>query len=144
MKKVLISVCFTLLALSPYSYALVDPDSLDSGLSVVSYLISADDMKIESYSRGKPSHLRLILCRNCMEKTYKISDNAVLELSRKPLKQDQLTIQIMKKEYAKVRVFIDRTKAQIISLHLDANSGDGEPPEENGNDEDNYDGVIKL
>lgn len=144
MKKILTTLCFTLLALSHYSYALIDPDSLDPGLSVVSYLIPADNMKIESYTQGKPSHLRLVLCRNCIEKTYKISDSAVLELSRKPLQQDQLTIQIMKKEYAKVRVFIDRTKAQIISLHLDANSGDAEPPEENGNDEDNYDGVIKL
>lgn len=143
MKKILTTLCFTLLALSQYSHALVDPDSLDSGLPVVSYLIPADNMKIESYAQGKPSHLRLVLCRNCMEKTYKISDSAVLELSRKPLKRSDLTIELMKKEFNKIRIGIDRTKGEIIYLRLGASAYD-ELPEGQAIEEVNASGVIKL
>lgn len=143
MKKILNALCFTLLAMSQYSYSLVDPDSLDPSMPVVSYLIPAADMKIESYRQGKPSHLSLILCPNCIEKTYKISDNAVLELSRAPLKKDQLTIQLMKKEFSKIRVGIDRTKQEIIYLRLNASAND-ELPEQEALKTNTSEEVIKL
>lgn len=78
-----------------------------------------------------------------MEKTYKISDSAVLELSRKPLKRSDLTIELMKKEFNKIRIGIDRTKGEIIYLRLGASAYD-ELPEGQAIEEVNASGVIKL
>lgn len=143
MKKILTTLCFVLITFSSYSYSLVDPDSLNPSLPVVSYLIPSADMNIESYRQGTPSHLRLILCRNCMEKTYKISENAVLESSQNELKKGQLTVQLMKKEFAKVRVGIDRTKGEIVYLRLGASAYDELPNQEELNTNTSEE-VIKL
>ena len=127
MKPLLITLCFTLLSFNHASYALVDPDSLDPSMPVVSYLISADNIKITSYRQGSPSHLSVILCNNCKEKTYSLADSATLELFLQPLTKSELTINLLKKNFAQARLGIDRAKGEIIYLHLGANINDEAP-----------------
>lgn len=124
MKLLLSTLCIALLSFNNSSYALVDPDALDPNMPVVSYLVFTKNVKIASYKQGSPSHLKVILCDICLEKSYPLASDVTLELSSKPLKKLELTENLLKKNFEKVRLGIDRAKGEIIYLHLDASVDD--------------------
>lgn len=130
MKLLLSTLCFTLLSFNPASYALVDPDSLDPSMPVVSYLIPATDLNIAAYKHGLPSHLKVILCDVCLEKTYLLSSDAILESSRQPLDKSKLTASLLKKDFSQIRLGVDRVKSEIIYLHLGASADDESAPQQ--------------
>lgn len=130
MKLLLITLCSTLLSFNHSSYALVNPDSLDPSMPIVSYLISTDNISITSYSKGSPSHFAVTLCNNCKEKTYSLAPSATLRTFRQPLDKSELTINLLKKKFSKVRLGIDREKSEIIYLHLGASADDEITPQQ--------------
>ena len=142
MKLLLITLGSILLSFNHSSYAQLDPDHLDPSMPVVSYLISADNIKIASYRQGSPSHLSVILCNNCKEKTYALAPTATLESFNQPLKQSELTIKLLKKEFEKVRLGVDRAKGEIIYLRLGASVDDELSPQQQ--EQQNLPRVKKL
>ncbi|MBL4797901.1 MAG: hypothetical protein JKY50_10845 [Oleispira sp.] len=135
MKLLLTTLCVALLSFNNPSYALVDPDALDPSMSVVSYLIPAQAVKIASYKQGTPSHLKVILCNICAEKTYPISTTATLILFLKTLDKSELTANLLKKNFAEVRLAVDREKGEIIYLHLGASVDDELSPQQDNSTE---------
>jgi len=135
MKLLLTTLCAALLSFNNLSHALVDPDSLDPGMSVMSYLIPAQAVKIASYKQGTPSHLKVILCNICTEKTYLISASATFKLFIKTLDKSELTASLLKKNFAEVRLAVDREKGEIIYLHLGASANDELSPQQDNSTE---------
>lgn len=131
MKKVLTTLCFALLAFSQHSYSLVDPDSLDPSMPVVSYLISSDNIKIKSYRQGVPSHLTVTLCNNCIEKTYSIATTATLKYLRKPIDKSDLALRLLQEKYPRVRLGINRSTQEITNLQIGASVYDELPLQKN-------------
>lgn len=127
MNKLLITLCFTLLSFNHSSYALVDPDSLDSSMNTVSYLIAPENLKIIAYHLGSPSKLKVKLCRACLEKTYLLDPKAELKIFRQPLEKGKLTEFLLKKQFP-LRLTINRSKGMIIYLHIGASPNDELPP----------------
>ncbi len=130
MKLLLTTFCIALLSFNHSSYALVDPDSLDPSMPVVSYLIPTHSVKIASYKQGAASHLSVMLCYNCQEKTYPLASSVILKSFRQPLDRSELTINLLKKNFDQVRLGINRMKGEIIYLHLGASINDELSPDQ--------------
>jgi hypothetical protein len=97
----------------------VDPDSIDPKMTSVIYHISPKDLSIASYRQGKPSHLSVLLCRQCKIKTYSLSTEAQLIRNQESISNNNLALIIMKKEYNYVTVSINRNTQSIDYLVLD-------------------------
>lgn len=115
---------FLLLLISSSSFAQktvlmeIDPDSIDPEMVRVAYIISIDDLNIQSYSNGIPSTLSLKLCNRCKIKTYKLAKSLPLLLNEKPLKADDLTAALLKKVVDEIELGIDRANGTISYLFL--------------------------
>lgn len=115
---------FLLLLISSSSFAQkavlmeIDPDSIDPEMVRVAYIISIDDLNIQSYSNGIPSALSLKLCNRCKIKTYKLAKSLPLLLNEKPLKADDLTAALLKKVVDEIELGIDRANGTISYLFL--------------------------
>lgn len=131
MKILLSTICFAFLTLSYPAYSLIDPDSLDPSMPVVSYLISSDNIKIKSYRQGVPSHLTITLCNNCIEKTYSIATTATLKYLRKPIDKSDLALRLLQKKYPLVRLGINRSTQEITNLQIGASVYDELPLQKN-------------
>jgi hypothetical protein len=103
MKLLLTTFCIVLLSFNHSSYALVDPDSVNASMPVMTYLIPANNLKIVAYRLGSPSKLKVKLCRECLEKTYDLSPSAEFRLLEQPLDKTKLTEVILRKEHPILR-----------------------------------------
>ncbi|MBQ0729193.1 MAG: hypothetical protein KBT75_00760 [Oleispira antarctica] len=127
MKYLLTITLYFFFSASHADSSLVDPDSLDSSMPVVSYLIPASNLKIAAYYLGAPSKLSVKLCSKCIEKTYLLDPKAELKRSRILLKRDILTKTILNKKFQEVRLVVDRRIGSITSLHIGASPYDEMP-----------------
>jgi hypothetical protein len=118
MKLLLTTFCIVLLSFNHSSYALVDPDSVNASMPVMTYLIPANNLKIVAYRLGSPSKLKVKLCRECLEKTYDLSPSAEFRLLEQPLDKTKLTEVILRKEHPILRLAVHRGKGMIIFLHI--------------------------
>lgn len=123
--KLLLSAFFiALLSFNNSSFALVDPDSLDPSMVVVSYLISSENIKITAYHQGSPSKLSVKLCKNCIVKTYLLDPKAEFKLFNQPLNKTKLTEILLKKGFTQLRLAINRSKGMITYLYIGASPND--------------------
>lgn len=129
MKILITTLYLTFLSLSYSAYALVDPDTQDPSMRVVSYLTSAENIEIKSYLQGTPSSLNVTLCKNCMVKTYTISPTATLEYLRQPLNKTELAGKLLQAKHPLIRLGINRSTQEIINLQIGANANDELPLE---------------
>lgn len=116
--KLLSMLFVALLSFNYSSYALVDPDSIDASMPVMSYLIPANNLKIEAYSLGSPSKLKVILCNECLEKTYTLAPSAKFRLLGLPLEKRKLTEVLLGKEHPMLRLAVNRSKGMITFLYI--------------------------
>jgi hypothetical protein len=124
MKLLLSTLCIALLSFAHSSYALVDPDSLDPSMPVVSYLIPAENLQIVAYRLGSPSKLKVKLCRECFEKTYDLSPSAEFRLLNQRLDKTKLTEVLLKRELSQIRLAVNRRKGVITYLFIGASPND--------------------
>lgn len=124
MKYLLAITMYLLFSTSHANNSLVDPDSIDSGMKVVSYLIPENNLKVTGYERGSPSKLKVKLCNICLKKTYKLSPTAELRLLNEPLNKEDLTEALLRKKHPLLRLVIDRNKGIVIYLHIGVNKDD--------------------
>jgi hypothetical protein len=124
MKRLLSTLCIALLSFNNSSFALVDPDSLDPSMSVVSYLISSENLEITAYHLGSPSKLTVKLCKICNAKTYLLDPRAKFKIFNQPLNKTKLTEILLKKEFTQLRLAINRSKGMITYLYIGASPND--------------------
>lgn len=105
---------------------LIDPDTVDSGMPSVSYLIPTEDFAIASYTQGRASHFTVKLCSNCQSKTYPLAEDAELLLLGQKLAPSQLTEVLLQNAHPQLRLRIIRESKTIGSLQLGATKYDNE------------------
>lgn len=118
MKLLLITLGSILLSFNHSSYALVDPDSINPSMPVVTYLIPASNLKIAAYRLGSPSKLTVKLCNQCLEKTYDLAPSAKFRLLQQPLDRTKLTEVLLKNQHPMLRLAVHRSKGMITFLHI--------------------------
>lgn len=124
MKYLLTITLYLFFSTSYANNELVDPDSINPSMPVVSYLISESNLEIMAYRLGSPSKLKVKLCQQCSEKIYILDPDAELRLLKQPLATTKLTEALLKKDHPKLRLAINRSKGMIIYLHLGVNEYD--------------------
>lgn len=97
----------------------VDPDNIDPTMPVVIYNILPNDLSIKSYRQGNPSHLNLLLCKRCLEKSYKINQEANLTYNQQSIELSDLALIVMKKEFNYISLTINRSTQSIDYLTFD-------------------------
>jgi hypothetical protein len=118
MKLLLIILGSILLSFNHSSYALVDPDSINPSMPVVTYLIPANNLKIAAYRLGSPSKLTVKLCSQCSEKTYDLAPTAKFRLLQQHLEKEKLTEVLLRNEHPMLRLAVHRNKGMITFLHI--------------------------
>lgn len=126
MKKIILStaflVCAVFINLNSYADAsansLVDPDSIDPEIEQVMYIIEPTDLKVHQYSNGIPSSFNVKLCNVCQTKTYAFAKDSSLLLNEISLEIDDLAISLIKKNFNKIQLGIDRSNGTISYLYL--------------------------
>jgi len=124
MKYLLTITLYFFFSASHADSSLVDPDSLDSSMPVVSYLIPASNLKIAAYQSGSPSKLQVKLCKICIRKIYQLSPEAELNIMGQPLEKTKLTEILLGKKVSQLRLAVNRSKGMIIYLYLGASPND--------------------
>ena len=118
MKYLLTITLYLFLSTSYADSSLVDPDSFDSSMNVVTYQISAKNLKITAYHLGSPSKLKVKLCRDCLEKTYQLDPEAELKMFGEPLNKTKLTETLLRKKFSHLHLAINRSKGMITYLYF--------------------------
>ena len=124
MKYLLAITLYLLFSTSYANESLVDPDSIDSSMPIVSYIISKDNLKIVGYRLSSPSKLQVKLCKKCEEKVYELDISADLRLLNKSLDKTALAEVLLRKEHPLLRLAVNRKKGMIIYLHIGVNKED--------------------
>jgi hypothetical protein len=96
----------------------IDPDSIDTEMTQVMYLISPNDIRANTYKNGYPSVFSITLCKTCQQKSYTLKDGADLLLNEQPLDLSDLTITLIKKKFDVIQLGIDRSDRSITYLYL--------------------------
>lgn len=142
MKYLLTITLYLFFSTSHADSSLVDPDSIDPSMPVVSYLVPESNLEITAYHLDSPSKLKVKLCRTCLEKTYLLDPKAELKLLGEPLDKAILTETLLKKEFPLLRLIVNRSKGMIIYLDIGVNRGDEFWPTSTSNNKHRTLGVI--
>lgn len=124
MKYLFAITLYLLFSTSYASDALIDPDSIDSSMAIVEYIVPTDNLKITGYRLGSPSKLQVKLCKRCEKKIYELDRSAELVLLNQTLDKAALAEVLLRKEHPLLRLVINRRKGMITYLHIGVDKED--------------------
>jgi hypothetical protein len=96
----------------------IEPDLIDAEMTLVMYRIEPNSLKTIAYKNGYPSTLNIKLCQACRIKPYTLEINAEILLNEQPLALEDLSIELIKKNYDSVELGLNRSTQAVTHLYL--------------------------
>jgi hypothetical protein len=112
-----------ILALSVFSSATSSAEK-DPEMRKVSYTLPPNAFSIASYKAGTPSAFKVTLCSSCQQTVMELSKDAGLFRDKTRLTGQAFTEIALKKQFAVVRLGINRDKNQITFVNLASDFGE--------------------